>query len=543
MKSLFCAPRKVVALLLIYGMLLGLTACSSVMKESAPTAGLNVASLSVSTVEGSSSPEQTPDRTEPLKPEESPGQPSAPTSSVSAHLSDETLESFQDANSVFYYRETSAPEWEYFVENGSLKRQQTQEGNLATETLIEQDVLRVAGTNPIFIEKADGYVYAFSDKNIDQERFIPTYVGSDTLDYYLAEWDEYCRTEYLGLNDFIVKFGETHFPPSGLRSLNVANARFGQRVDIRAGATYYASADLAGSGASDQTYNVYTEGPLYLGGFAVANNGRLVDYEAYLRDDIQYASPAPTFCQNTDGELWCFVYVDGYMTGSIGWFLADDLYYVDRSGPVVVAYAKDPNQDPMAAMPAPDTEPVYDPVPQIPDDPGPVFEDRTETTSDEVASGIEELTTSGEKVAVLLDASGSVNAYSADIASYAAQVDTADTVIMFGSSAKTITADTYAKESNSLGWIFPFFGSSGGTNVFTALNSVPAGEYGTVILVSDLLSSRSRLIERTDIGNVVIIYVGDTDDMNNLDDTAQYVVDEITEKWNVVPVIQQLVVE
>ena len=130
MKSSFRAPRKAVAFLLICGMLLGLTACSSVMKESAPAAGLNAASLSVSTGEGSSSPEQTPDRTEPLKPEESPGQPSAPTSSVSAHLSDETLESFQDANSIFYYREASAPEWKYFVENGSLKRQQTQEGNL-----------------------------------------------------------------------------------------------------------------------------------------------------------------------------------------------------------------------------------------------------------------------------------------------------------------------------------------------------------------------------------------------------------------------------
>lgn len=431
--------------------------------------------------------------------------------------------------------------WAYYVENRSLKRWVNWNGGIVVDTLIEGDVIRISGASPIFVEKADGYVYAVQDSYHYQKEVTPTFVGGETLDYYVDKWNEYRSSDRYDLTDFVVSYGETHFPRSERRSLDVANAVFGQRVDIRSGATYYASADLAGSGASAEVYNIYTEGPLYLGGFAIVNNGRLADYEAYLRDDVKYATPAPTFCQDVDGELWCFIYVDGYTTGSIGWFLADDLYYVDPSGPVIIAHAKEPVQD--APATAPSVEPSDSQATPAPDRPVSVFEDRTETTSDEVASNIKELATAGEKVAVLLDASGSVRNYSAAIANYAAQVDTADTVIMFGGSAKTITADTYAKESSTLGWNFPFFGSAGSTNVYAALNSVPAGDYDTVILVSDLLSRSFDLTERTDIDSIVIIYVGDTDDMGNLDKSAQGVVDAITEKWGITPIIQQLVTE
>lgn len=441
--------------------------------------------------------------------------------------------------------------WAYFVENNSLKRWINWNGSIVVNTLVEGDVIRIAGTYPTFIEKADGYVYVVKDAPRYQKESVLTFVGDETLDYYVSKWDEYHVSGSYDLNDFTIKYGEAGGPVIEPRLLNVATASFGQRVEIREGATYFASADLAGSGASAQTYNRYTEGSLYLGGFAAVDGDRLKAHEAYLRDDICYGQPAPSFCQDADGNVWCFIYTDGFTTGSIGWFSADDVYYVQPDNSAVVALPeKDTNPDDGIGAKDPTADPYRDyeqngyyDEPAIGPTNQPVFEDRAETTSDEVASNIEELTTSGERVAVLLDASGSVKNYSAAIANYAAQVDTADTVIMFGGSAKTITADTYSKESSRLGWNFPLFGSSGNTNIFVALNSIPAGEYNTVILVSDLLSRNSSLTERTDIGNVVIIYVGDADDMSNLDKRAQHVIDEITEKWNVVPVIQQLVTE
>lgn len=445
--------------------------------------------------------------------------------------------------------------WAYFVENNSLKRWTNWNGSIVVNTLVEGDVIRIAGTYPTFIEKADGYVYVVKDAPRYQKEPVLTFVGDETLDYYVSKWDEYHVSGSYDLNDFAIKYGEAGGPVTEPRLLNVATASFGQRVEIREGATYFASADLAGSGASAQTYNRYTEGSLYLGGFAAVDGDRLNAYEAYLRDDIHCAQAAPDFCQDTDDNLWCFVYTDGFTNGSVGWFSADDVYYVQPDNSAVVALpekdsgpddgigTKDPTADPYLGFYDQDTIYYYGGQATTADQPMPVFEDRAETTSNEVASNIEELTTSGERVAVLLDASGSVKNYSAAIANYATQVDTADTVIMFGGSAKTITADTYAEESSKFGWNFPFFGSSSDTNIFFALNSIPDDEYNTVILVSDLRSRNSNLIERTNIDNVVIIYVGDTDDMDNLGKQAQSVIDEITEKWNVVPVIQQLVTE
>lgn len=440
--------------------------------------------------------------------------------------------------------------WAYFLEDGSLKRWWNHNGDITIDNFVEKDVVRTSGANSVFFEKADGYVYTFGDPYY-YHTVTPTCVGRGTLDYYVGKWTEFCDAGHYDRDEFITTYGEPGGPKSEYRQINVANAIFGQRVLIKDGAAYYASADHNGSGVSAQVYNAYTMGDLYLGGFSVVKDDHLSDHEAYLRDDIRYGQPAPSFCQNADGNAWCFIYTDGFTTGSIGWFSADDVYYVQPDNSAVVALPeKDTNPDDGIGAKDPTADPYRDyeqngyyDEPAIGPTNQPVFEDRAETTSDEVASNIEELTTSGERVAVLLDASGSVKNYSAAIANYAAQVDTADTVIMFGGSAKTITADTYSKESSRLGWNFPLFGSSGNTNIFVALNSIPAGEYNTVILVSDLLSRNSSLTERTDIGNVVIIYVGDADDMSNLDKQAQHVIDEITEKWNVVPVIQQLVTE
>lgn len=119
--------------------------------------------------------------------------------------------------------------------------------------------------------------------------------------------------------------------------IDVANAVFGQKVYIGNSATYYASADYNGSGASAQAYNVYMLGDLYIGGFAIVKDGRLADYEAYLRDNVRDGQPAPSFCQDADGDLWCFIYTDEFATGSIGWFRAKDVYYPDPDGKFAIA--------------------------------------------------------------------------------------------------------------------------------------------------------------------------------------------------------------
>lgn len=171
----------------------------------------------------------------------------------------------------------------------------------------------------------------------------------------------------------------------------LAQLMFGQEVHARDGATYYESADLAGSGRQGTSNNIYTE-KLYIAGFAqVDAEGNLVAYQCYLRDYIPTGDPAPDFVASctSEWELFIATYTRGFTTGSVGWFSARDLDWTTGNLEYITAPEKDPYQDIYYYNPAPDEPPDgdYD----YPDN-GPDLDDHGGTIIGPVISLSEEVT-------------------------------------------------------------------------------------------------------------------------------------------------------
>lgn len=131
---------------------------------------------------------------------------------------------------------------------------------------------------------------------------------------------------------------------------------FGQEVRANDGATYYASADQLGSGRQGTANNPYTA-QLYIAGFALVRiaDGHILASKCYTRDNIPVGKTLPDpivelLSEYNLGEVKLFIatYTDGFTTGSVGWFAADDLTWKlnsltlaeDGSG------AKDPTTSP-----------------------------------------------------------------------------------------------------------------------------------------------------------------------------------------------------
>lgn len=301
--------------------------------------------------------------------------------------------------------------------------------------------------------------------------------------------------------------------------------RFGQQVVAKDGATYYESADLAGSGRQGTANNIYTE-TLRIAGFANVgpDSEHLTDYLCYLRDDVPSGKPAPNFVSNsTEESLWIAVYTDGFTTGSVGWFHVTDLSYALGE----MDYPPEKSEESPNGFSHPDS-PGTSSFEQILDNNRPDPDE--DLTTGTVASAIENSSKSGEKIALFLDASGSVESYSAAIASYAGQVDNAEYIAIFASTARDITAASYNDYRYEVG---------GMTDIYGALNTLPNDPFDTVIIVTDTEHNydSEKLSERNDIGSVVILNI-------YAPEYAEHpVLDAIETAWHVRPSVRQLSME
>lgn len=269
---------------------------------------------------------------------------------------------------------------------------------------------------------------------------------------------------------------------------------FGEEVSVPDGVVYYASADLSGSGPRNCTgeENIYTAGKhFYIGGFAVVGeDDRLLSYECYLGNQITPGQFAPPFCSEpeTGAAIWIHLYTETTDDGSLGWILASQAQPVD---------CRD-NSDPSESV----------------------------TVSD-IAETVEELSREGT-VALLLDASGSVSDYSAEIASYATQVDRAEEIIIFADLAKQISASNYNDEQYNVG---------GGTDIYGALNSLSAETvFDEVIIVTDTHHNKidSVLIPRDNIKQLTIVSIAPPDFVQSS------VLSTIQTQWGIEPRIKYL---
>lgn len=288
---------------------------------------------------------------------------------------------------------------------------------------------------------------------------------------------------------------------------------FGQEVVAIEGAVYYETADFAGSGDHGTANNLCTA-QLYIAGFARVDpdTSRLVAWKCYQRDDVPVGELAPDFVDGgTDSTILIATYTPGFTTGSVGWFRACDLKC--RIGELTYE-RKDPDTDPYI-----DNDIFY----YNPD------RDQPAVTPENVADAIQNATTKGQKTALFLDASGSVLNYSAAIAAYAEQVDTADYVAIFAGNCLEIEASEYADQIFSL---------AGGTDIYGALNTLPDEPFDIVILVTDTWNNGySTLQERKNVAALHILSVVDTSE------TYHAVASEIGTKWNVSPIVRRLDME
>ncbi len=124
----------------------------------------------------------------------------------------------------------------------------------------------------------------------------------------------------------------------------------------------------------------------------------------------------------------------------------------------------------------------------------------------EIAYAIEDYTEDGDKVAFLMDASGSVMEYMEDIAVYGTYVDKAnkaDIIIAFADGYKVIRAEEYLDAELD----------RGGTDIYSAVNALEdAASYDRIIIVTDTQhniseSALNTVAEFT--GKIVVVCPGD----------------------------------
>lgn len=280
---------------------------------------------------------------------------------------------------------------------------------------------------------------------------------------------------------------------------------FGQEIGACRGAPYYESASQNGSGRRGYyDMNVYTSGKTYIAGFAkLDEEGNILEAECYSRDAV----PVGKKCGfNPRDNIWLALYVEGFTTGEVGWMRISNIVNVQPDAPPPIFY--------------------YEEWSNAADD-GTTTMLEDEVTPDDVASAIEQSSDSGKKVALLLDASGSVQEFSAQIAEYANKVNKANKVLIFASDYLEIRAEEYMEAAESI---------MGLTEMYAAMNAVSEESYDTVIIVTDTYQNGTTLLkECNNIDEVIIVSVLDEDWID------QETIQEITNLWHVEPQIVRLV--
>ena len=325
-------------------------------------------------------------------------------------------------------------------------------------------------------------------------------------------------------------------PVSRIRDEDLSSLRYGARIVINEGTTYYASADMNGSGNTGKIGNQYTPmgTDLYVGGFALLNEaGRLQDYDCYNPKDVPVADDLVTDDSFDWGRVWIGFFLSPEDKVPTGWVPARSI--VVLNGLLGDGGSNERFKNGIMDVEMDDSE---DLDPEIIDnllpDPGNVIEDKVigdrgeqeDDDSDdlgmvpistrEIAYAIEDYADSGEKVALLLDASGSVIEHMSDIADYGVYVDKvnkADVVITFGSTFAAIAVEDYM-----------YTDVGGTTDIYTPLNSLLDIEsYDRIILVTDTQHNEDTMLQERDefAGKMVIVLVGDMVDIYTRDDIEQ----------------------
>lgn len=269
---------------------------------------------------------------------------------------------------------------------------------------------------------------------------------------------------------------------------------FGTRVVIPEGTKYYASADYQGCGPHGVIGNRYTPlgTDLYLGGFAqLSNDGRLNEYRGYNPKDVPVAA---AWLHDSDhdvswDDVWAEIFLDPEHPSPIGWVPARSIVVIngilgDGRSNQRFRYGIKVQPEGMEA----------ETIDHLLPDPGNAIEDRVihdQDASDnngaedpfistrEIAYAIEDYADKGERVALLLDASGSVLESMADIADYGEFVDKvnkAEIIVAFARQYKVIAAEEYTEVDVD----------GGSTDIYAAVNSLAEiSDYDRIIIVTD----------------------------------------------------------
>lgn len=286
---------------------------------------------------------------------------------------------------------------------------------------------------------------------------------------------------------------------------------YGTRVVVMEGAKYYASADEFGSGPYGTIGNQYTPlgTDIYVGGFARLNErGILEEYRGYNPRNV----PVSNYWQDDANDMpwdqiWVEIFLDPDGDFPIGWVPVRSI--VVLNGILGDGRTNAVFQNGVKVVPKEDLEPSFevadfdDLQPEVIDDvlpdPGNMIEDRVIHDQDakdadledsgedddpfistrEIAYAIEDYAEDGEKVALFLDASGSVSKYMSDIADYGGYVDKvnrADAIVAFACRYKLIAAEDYLEVDVD----------SSATDIYLPINSLAdIASYDRIIIVTD----------------------------------------------------------
>jgi len=285
---------------------------------------------------------------------------------------------------------------------------------------------------------------------------------------------------------------------------------YGTRVVVQEGTNYYASAYKFGSGPHGTIGNRYTPlgTDLYVGGFSrLDKDGTLKQHRGYNPEDVPVAHSWQTGAADMMwDEVWLELFLDPAHESPIGWVPARSVVVLNgilgdggsnkrfEVGICIVPKADD--SEASASVPADDLSPEV--IDNALPDPGNMIEDRIIHDQDvqkdnddrddsgepfistrEIAYAIEDYADNGDRVALLLDASGSVSDHMSDIADYGEYVDKvnkAEVILAFGRNYKKIRSEEYLDVDVD----------GGATDIYGPINSLSdASTYDRIIIVTD----------------------------------------------------------